>query len=31
VITDGLIQEEWNTLEQLDVMMQLGVVPTPEQ
>ena len=27
LIKDGLIQEEWNTLEQLDVMMQLGVVP----
>jgi predicted ester cyclase len=30
LIKDGLIQEEWNTLEQLDVMIQLGVVPTPE-
>jgi len=30
LIQNGFIQEEWNTLEQLDVMMQLGVVPTPE-
>ena len=31
LIRNGFIQEEWNTLEQLDVMMQLGVVPTPGQ
>ena len=31
LIGDGLIHEEWNTLEQVDVMMQLGVVPTPAQ
>src|SRR4051794_30222375 len=29
LIKDGLIEVEWNTLEQLDVMIQLGVVPTP--
>jgi predicted ester cyclase len=26
-IVDGKIAEEWNTLEQLDVMQQVGLVP----
>jgi predicted ester cyclase len=30
VVTDGRIVEEWNTLEQLDVMQQLGVVSSPD-
>jgi steroid delta-isomerase-like uncharacterized protein len=30
-IVDGKIVEEWNTLEQLDVMQQLGVVAAPPE
>ena len=29
-IVDGKIAEEWNSLEQLDVMQQIGVVKVPE-
>ena len=29
-IVDGRIAEEWNSLEQLDVMQQIGVVAVPE-
>jgi predicted ester cyclase len=29
LIADGKIAEEWNTLEQLDVMQQLGVISSP--
>ncbi len=29
VIEDGQIKVEWNTLEQLDVMMQIGAIPRP--
>lgn len=28
-IVDGQVAEEWNTLEQLDVMQQIGAVPVP--
>lgn len=30
IIADGQIVEEWNTLEQLAVLEQLGVMPAPE-
>jgi hypothetical protein len=26
---DGQVAEEWNTLEQLDVMQQIGAFPAP--
>jgi steroid delta-isomerase-like uncharacterized protein len=29
-IADGLIAEEWNSLEQLDVMQQIGAIAVPE-
>jgi predicted ester cyclase len=30
-IEDGQIVEEWNTLEQLDVMQQIGAIPAPPE
>ena len=29
LIADGQVTEEWNTLEQLDVMQQIGAIPAP--